>query len=160
AADHGARIINLSLGGPSTSSSLQSAINYAWSKNIVIVAAAGNAGNSTPEYPAACSNVVAVSATDSNDALASFSSYGSDVALSAPGVNITTTTMDGGYGTVSGTSFSSPIVSGLVALMATINPQLSNAQLVDLLKKNTDDLGAAGYDTYFGYGRVNAYKAV
>jgi thermitase len=160
AADHGARVINLSLGGPSSSSSLQSAINYAWSKNIVIVAAAGNGGNSTPEFPAACSNVVAVSATDSNDALASFSSYGSDVSLSAPGVNIATTTMDGGYGSVSGTSFSSPIVSGVIALMASVNPQLSNAQLVDLLKKNTDDLGASGYDTYFGYGRVNAYKSV
>jgi thermitase len=160
AADHGARIINLSLGGPSSSSSLQSAINYAWNKNIVIVAAAGNAGTSTPQYPAACSNVVAVSATDSNDALASFSSYGSDVDLSAPGVNIATTTMDGGYGIVSGTSFSSPIVSGVLALMASVNPQLSNAQLVDLLKKNTDDLGAAGYDTLYGSGRVNAYKAV
>jgi hypothetical protein len=160
AADHGARIINLSLGGTSSSSSLQSAIDYAWNKNIVIVAAAGNAGTSTPQYPAACRNVVAVSATDSNDALASFSSYGSNVALAAPGVNIATTSMDGGYASVAGTSFSSPIVSGVVALMSSVNPQLSNAQLVDLLKKNTDDLGAAGYDVYYGSGRVNAYKAV
>jgi subtilisin family serine protease len=160
AADHGARIINLSLGGPSSSSSLQSAIDYAWSKNIVTVAAAGNSGNNTLQYPAACNHVVAVSATDSNDALASFSSYGTDVALSAPGVNIATTSMDGGYVSVSGTSFSSPIVSGVVALMATVNPQLSNAQLVALLEQNTDDLGAVGYDTFYGNGRVNAYKAV
>jgi len=160
AADHGARIINLSLGGPSSSSSLPSAIDYAWNKNVVIVAAAGNSGNNTLQYPAACNHVVAVSATDSNDALASFSSFGADVALSAPGVNIATTSMDGGYVSVSGTSFSSPIVSGVVALMASVNPQLSNAQLVDMLKQNVDDIGSAGYDTFYGYGRVNAYKAV
>jgi subtilisin family serine protease len=160
AADHGARVINMSLGGTSSSSTLQSAINYAWNKNCVLIAAAGNGGNNVLNYPAACQNVVAVSATDQNDALAYFSSYGSDVALAAPGVSIATTTMDGGYGSVSGTSFSSPIVSGVVALMASVNPQLSNTQLVNMVKTNVDDLGAAGYDQYFGYGRVNAYKAL
>jgi thermitase len=83
AADRGARIINISIGGSSASSTLQSAVNYAWSKGAVVFAAAMNNANSTPMYPAACTNVVAVSATTQSDALASFSSFGSWVDLSA-----------------------------------------------------------------------------
>ncbi len=159
AADRGARVINLSLGGTSSSRTLQDAINYAWNKNAVIVAAAGNNGNSTPVYPAACTNVVAVSATNSSDTLPSWSNYGSYVDVAAPGESILTLYGADSYAYWSGTSFSSPITAGIVALMASANPQLSNAQLVDLLLKNSDDLGAPGYDVYYGYGRVNAYRA-
>jgi thermitase len=159
AADRGARIINMSLGGTSSSSSLQSAVDYAWSRNAVLIAAAGNDGTSSPRYPAACNNVVAVSATDSKDALASFSSYGSHLDVAAPGVNIVTTGLDG-YVSASGTSFAAPVVAGTVALMGSVNGQLSNVQLVDLLKKNAVDLGAPGFDNYFGHGRVDAYRAV
>ncbi len=162
AADHGARIINLSLGSTTASSTLQSAVDYAWGKNCVIVAAAGNNGTSDPVYPGACQNVLAVSALRSDDTLASWSSYGSFVSLCAPGDSIWTTILDPAtlYGYVSGTSFASPIVAGVAALVASANPQLSNAQIVDVLKQNADDLGTAGYDIYFGYGKVNAYKAV
>jgi subtilisin family serine protease len=159
-ADRGAKIINLSLGGTGTSSTLQSAVSYAWNKGSLLVAAAGNNGTSTTVYPAAYPNVVAVSATTSSDTLASFSSYGSFVDLSAPGQDITTSWINGGYVTISGTSFSSPLTAGVAALALSRNPALSNAQLSSLLTANTDDLGAVGYDTFFGTGRLNAAKVV
>jgi len=158
-ADHGARIINMSLGGTSSSRTLQDAVNYAWNKQCVLIAAAGNNGNNTAFYPAACTNVVAVSATDSADAHPTWSNYGSYVDVSAPGVDIFTLYGADQYAWWSGTSFSSPVTSGVVALMASVNSKLTNVQLVDLLVKNTDDIGAAGYDVYFGSGRVNAYRA-
>lgn len=160
AADHGAKIINLSLGGTTSSTTLQNAVNYAWSKGCVIVAAAGNSGSSSPEYPAACTNVIAVSATDSNDARPSWSNYGSYVDISAPGTNICTLYGSNQYANWNGTSFSTPVVSGVLALMASTNGNLNNSALVTALLNNTDDIGTAGYDAYFGYGRVNAYKAV
>src|SRR5450756_129380 len=160
AADHGARIINISIGGTSPSSSLQSAVNYAWNKGSVVFAAAGNGGSSTPYYPAGCDNVVAVSATDQSDALAGFSNYGSWIDLSAPGTDILTTSSGGGYGPHSGTSFSSPIAAGVGALALAVRPSLSASALVSLLEANSDDLGVAGFDPSFGWGRVNAYKAV
>ncbi len=160
AADNGARVINISLGKSSHSSTLQNAVNYAWNNGVVIVAAAGNGGDSTPMYPAALDNVIAASATDQSDDLASFSSYGDWVDLSAPGVSILTTSRGGGYGYRSGTSFSSPIIAGLAALVFSINPDLTNAQVVELMEQNSDDLGTPGYDIYFGYGRVNIYETL
>src|ERR1035437_65645 len=160
AADHGARIVNISISGTSPSSALQSAVNYAWNKGTVVFAAAGNSSNSTLNYPAACDNVVAVSATDMNDTLASFSNYGSWIDLSAPGNNILTTVSGGGYGTWWGTSFASPIAAGVSALALAVRPSLSASALVSLLETNSDDLGVPGFDPSFGWGRVNAYKAV
>ena len=160
AADHGARIINISLSGSTASSTLQSAESYAWNKGAVIFAAAGNSANSTPNYPAADPNVVAVSATDVNGTFASFSSYGSWIDLSAPGNNILTTMTGGGYGYWYGTSFAAPITAGVAALVLAQKPGLSNSALVALLEQNADDLGTPGWDQYFGYGQVNAYKAV
>jgi subtilisin family serine protease len=159
AADHGARIINMSLGGTSSSQTLQDAVNYAWNKRCVLIAAAGNNGNDVALYPGACNNVVAVSATDSSDLRPSWSNYGSYVDVCAPGVDIATLYGADQYGWWSGTSFSCPVTSGVVALMASANPQLSNTQLVELVIKNSDDIGAAGYDVYYGYGRVNAFRA-
>ncbi|MBE0545064.1 MAG: S8 family serine peptidase [Verrucomicrobia bacterium] len=162
ATDHGARVINISLAGSSASSTLQNAINYAWSRNVVIVAAAGNDGNTQPRYPAASQNVIAVSATDANDRRAAFSSYGSFITLAAPGTNIWTTRRSAStpYGPVYGTSFASPVVAGLAALVASANPLLSNTQIVSLLKFNADDLGAAGRDIVYGYGRVNGFSTL
>jgi len=160
ATDKGARIINLSLGGTSSSKTLQDAVNYAWNRNVILVAAAGNNGNDTPVYPAACKNVVAVSATNSSDGRPSWSNYGSYVDVSAPGVSVLTLYGADGYAYWNGTSFSSPVTAGVVALMASANPSLSNAGIVDALLKNSDDIGAAGYDVYFGHGRVNARRAV
>lgn len=160
AADHGAKVINMSIGGSSYSSSLQNAVNYAWNKGVVLVACAMNTGSNTPYYPAALNNVLAVAATDSGDNRASWSNYGTWIDVSAPGVSIYSTTNGGGYGTGSGTSFSTPQVAGLAALIMSRNPALSNSQVVELIKQNSDDLGSSGYDPYYGSGRINVYRAL
>jgi hypothetical protein len=160
AVDHGVRIINMSITGSTVSSTLQSAVDYAWSKGAVIFAAAGNSGSTSPTYPAACNHVLAISATEPTDTLASFSNHGSWIKLSAPGDIILTTQMGGGYGNWWGTSMASPIAAGVGALALSANPSLTNAQLVTLLETNSDDLGTPGFDQFYGYGRVNAYKAV
>ncbi len=123
AADHGAQIINMSLGGPIKSKVLEDAVNHAVSKGVIIVAAAGNSGKAVG-YPAAYPGVIAVSATDSNDNIAWFSSRGPQIALAAPGVNVTQQTIcDGGknkcemFGTFNGTSMASPHVAGVAAMV-------------------------------------------
>jgi thermitase len=160
AADHGARVINISLGWTGYTLTMESAVNYAWNKGLVIVASAGNYGSNSPIYPAALNNVVSVSATDSADNLASWSTYGPTVGVAAPGVAIYTTANGGGYHSVSGTSFSAPIVSGLAALILSVNPNFTNKQVVDMIRNNADDKGSAGFDQYFGYGRVNVYRSL
>jgi thermitase len=162
AVDQGARIINLSIAGASSSLTLQEAINYAWERNVIVVAAAGNNGTADLQYPASCQHVVSVSATEPDDSRAPFSSYGNHIALSAPGDNIWTTQRDLGnpYGSWRGTSFASPVVAGVAALVASANASLSNTQIVSLLEQTADDLGTPGGDPFFGYGRVNAFRAV
>jgi subtilisin family serine protease len=153
-------VINISLGGKDRSQALQDAVDYAWAKGVVIVASAMNQSTSTPYYPAACNHVIAVSATDRYDTLASFSNYGDWITLSAPGANILTTSRGGGYGYWSGTSFSSPLTAGVAALVLSVNPSLTNADVVNILEQTADDEGAQGFDQYYGWGRVNAAKAV
>ncbi|MDO8452519.1 MAG: S8 family serine peptidase, partial [bacterium] len=114
ATDQGARIINLSLGGGSDSETLKKAVRFALSKGGLIVAAAGNNGNNAPFYPASYPGVLAVSASDQQDNLASFSSYGSNIFTASPGVGITSTVPGGDYKTYSGTSMSAPHLSGLL----------------------------------------------
>ena len=163
AVENGAKVINMSIAGSSSSQALQDAIDYAWTNNVVVVAAAGNNATNTPMYPAACDHVLSVSATANDDSLAYFSSYGTYVKISAPGTMIWTTQRDlnhpygGGW---QGTSFASPIVAGVAALVISANPTLSSDQVISVLEQSADDLGAAGYDPYFGYGRVDALRAV
>jgi thermitase len=160
AADHGAKVINLSYGGENYSSTLQSAVDYAWSKGAVVVASAANYSTDTPYYPAACNHVVAVSATNTSDQLTTFSNYGNWVDVAAPGVSIYTTSRGGGYGAYSGTSFSSPVTAGLLALIFSANPSLTNQDVLDILTQNTDDLGAPGFDSTFAHGRINVSKSL
>lgn len=160
AVNNGAKVINISLGGSSYSSTLDNAVNYAWNNGALVFASAANYNTSTPYYPAACANAVAVAATDSADNKASFSNYGNWIALTAPGVSILTTSNGGGYGYWNGTSFSSPITAGLAALIWSANPQLTHQQVLDVLKSTADDLGASGFDSVFGHGRINAYNAM
>ena len=157
AIDHGARVASISFDNLLSSSSILSAAQYMKSKNGLVVISAGNCGCNPNLTPSA--SVIAVSATDSNDQMASWSSYGSYVAMSAPGVSIFTTTMGGGYGQVSGTSFSSPIVAATVALMMSANPGLANTKIESLLYSTASDFGAPGRDIYYGFGRVNAAAA-
>jgi thermitase len=164
AADHGAKVINVSYGGPTASATLQSAIDYAWSKGAVFFASAGNNNTDVVLYPAGAANAISVAATQaastaSGDIKAGYSSFGSSVDISAPGSNIVTI-YGASFAGWSGTSFSSPLAAGLAALVWSVNPALSNAQVVDLMLKNSDDLGATGWDPYYGAGRINVAKTL
>lgn len=158
AADRGARVANASFASLYSSSSVQSAAQYMKSKGGLFVVAAGNSG--TNDGSPAITSMIPVSATDSNDAKTSWSSFGSYVAVAAPGAGIWTTTSSGGYAAVSGTSFSSPITAGVVALMMAAKPTLSAGQVENLLYSTAVDLGAAGRDSSYGYGRIDAAAAV
>jgi subtilisin family serine protease len=157
AADHGARIANVSF-AVYGAHALNSAAQYFASKGGVVFAAAGN--DSFVHTDVANPWVISVGATDASDRLASFSSTGPYVDLSAPGIDITTTVMGGGYGPVSGTSFSSPIAAGVAGLVFGANAALSPTQVGDLLSANAEDFGPLGYDAGYGWGRVNAANAV
>ena len=157
AADNGAKVANVSY-AVSGSATVQSAAQYMRSKGGVVVVSAGNTGALVGD--AAHSSMLTVSATDSNDARASWSSYGSYVDLAAPGVSIYATTRGGGYANVSGTSFSSPITAATVALMMAANKSLTPADIDRILTSTAVDLGTAGYDQYYGHGRIDAAKAV
>src|SRR6266545_2835636 len=168
AADHGARIINLSLGGKAPDGTIMhDAIIYATSKGVLVVAAAGNLGDATPHYPAAFPEVLAVGATDNTGALTDFSTSGDWVDVSAPGFQITSTffyTQDPAYhdyyATGDGTSFSSPLVAGIAAIVRTRFPSLTPAQVIARIKASARDAGPRGIDPYHGYGFVHAYAAL
>lgn len=158
AADHGAKVVNVSYNGVSGSSTVQSAAQYLRGMGGVVVVAAGNSG--ALENIAANDSLLTVAATDQNDARASFSSYGSYVDLAAPGVSVYTTTVGGGYSNASGTSFSSPVVAATAALMLSANAKLTPADVDRILKSTTLDLGTSGFDQYYGAGRVDAARAM
>jgi hypothetical protein len=157
AADHGARIANLSFPVQS-SASTQAAAQYFVNKGGVVFNSAGNYATLDSTPPS--SSLVSVSATGNTDVIASWSSYGPYVDLAAPGVGIWTTSLGGGYSAVSGTSFSSPLSAGVAALMMSVNRGLAPSQIVSLLESSAVDLGSGGYDYDYGYGRVNAAAAV
>jgi thermitase len=154
ATDHGARVINMSLGFTSSSTTLQSAVQYAHNRNVVIVAAAGNYGNSAPIYPAAYPEVLGVAGTDSNDQLYSWSDYGSWVKLSAPGCNFAAG-MNSWYGTFCGTSAAAPALAGVAGLLASYAPAASNAQVEQALESTATSLRGV-----VQYGRIDAYRAL
>jgi subtilisin family serine protease len=154
AADHGARIANISYSGVAGSAAIQSAANYMKSKGGLVFVAAGNAGIN--ENIAPTMSMIAVSATDSTDTKTSWSSYGSYVALAAPGAGIWTTSKGGIYQAWNGTSFASPVAASVAALVMAARPDLTPAQVESLLESTARDLGSAGRDTLYGYGRVNA----
>ncbi|MCW5850450.1 MAG: S8 family serine peptidase [Anaerolineae bacterium] len=157
AADQGVKVINMSLGGRYGAASMESAINYAWSKGVVVVCAAGNDASPSPSYPAAYENCISVVATDSSDRRASFSNYGSTVDVSAPGAGILSTVRGGKYEAWSGTSMASPNAAGVAALVWAAHPDWTNAQVRAALENTADNVGSANE---FGHGRLNAYRAV
>jgi thermitase len=160
AADQGAKVINMSFGGTSPCDAEASALAYAWNKGTVLVASAGNSSSSTPTFPAAYPNVLSVSATQSDDSIASYSNFGSWISVAAPGSNIVTTYNNGGYAGFSGTSAAAPVVAGVAALVIAANRSLSNTQVESIIEQNADDLGTPGFDDLYGWGRVNSYRAV
>jgi subtilisin family serine protease len=160
AADNGARVINMSLGSPDYSYALADAVDYAYGKNVLIVAAAGNDGLESILYPAALPHVMAVGATDKIDGRASFSNYGNALDIVAPGVNIFSTLWDNSYTYLSGTSMATPHVAGVAALVLSLHPEYTNDQVEKVLKAGCVDLGNPGWDPYYGYGRVDALAAL
>ncbi len=166
AADNGAQIINLSLGGKYTSQVMLDAVNYAYGKGALVVASAGNSNSTKASYPAYYTNAFAVAATTKSDARAYYSNYGSWVDIAAPGggdtkMAFTSTdegiwsTIPGSYGYKSGTSMAAPVVSGAAALVLAKYPTLTNAQLRARLQAKGDTLSWASY-----MKRLNANRAV
>lgn len=160
AADNGAWIISMSLGGSSGSSEAEAAVNYAHGKGVLVVAAAGNTGSRFVLYPAAYANCYAVSATTHTDALASFSSYGPQIDVAAPGESVYSSLPGNRYDYWSGTSMACPHVTGLAALTWSLDPGLSRDELWRIVYSTADDKGATGWDERFGWGRINADRAM
>ncbi|WMW43530.1 minor protease Epr [Bacillus subtilis] len=156
---NGMDIVNMSLGTTSDSKILHDAVNKAYEQGVLLVAASGNDGNGKPvNYPAAYSSVVAVSATNEKNQLASFSTTGDEVDFSAPGTNITSTYLNQYYATGSGTSQATPHAAAMFALLKQRDPAETNVQLREEMRENIVDLGTAGRDQQFGYGLIQ-YKA-
>jgi subtilisin family serine protease len=155
-----ANIINMSFAGPKDPA-LSRSLAAARQKGIVLIAAVGNAGpKSPPLYPAADANVIAVTATDSDDQLFKASNRGNHIAVAAPGVDILLPSPGGGYQVSSGTSFAAAHVSGIAALILERNRDLKHDAVRKILTSSAKDLGPKGRDIYFGAGLADAYQAV
>ena len=139
---------------------LTTAIKYAVDHNVVVVVAAGNSGNSGVSIPGCISYATTVGAVNNKDRVASFSGRGKALDIVAPGVSLYSTVLGTAYASYSGTSMATPIVSGIVALMKTAHPSYTPAQVENKLFTTAKDLGKAGKDTSYGYGRVDAHSAV
>jgi subtilisin family serine protease len=157
AVDNGADVISMSWGSTGKSTALEDALDYAYSKGVVLVAAAGNDNGNSKFYPAGYDNVIAVAATDSDDEKTGFSNYGSWIDVAAPGIGIFSTRLSENYGYMSGTSASCPHVTGLVGLILSKNPSFTEEEVRTIIHSTTDDVNS---DDYIGIGRINAYKAI
>ncbi|TFH13182.1 MAG: peptidase S8 [Lentisphaerales bacterium] len=158
-------VISMSLGTDSDVQALREACDAAYAAGLLIVAAAGNDGDGTEgtdevDYPAAYESVCAVGATDLDDGHPAWSSDGNSVELAAPGVKVVSTYKGGEYGSGDGTSAACPHVSGVVALVLSLSPDMSPAEVRTLLEQTAEDLGSAGRDGFFGSGLVDAEAAV
>ncbi|KAF5057560.1 Subtilase family protein [anaerobic digester metagenome] len=160
AADNGADVISMSLGADGPSQIVEEACRYAWEKGCVLVAASGNDGATRVIYPAAYDTVIAVGSVGKTGSRSTFSNYGTNLDLVAPGESILSTTPGNTYGQKSGTSMACPHVSGVAALLLSHYPGMSNLEVRNRLTETADDLGAAGKDTRYGYGLVNAFAAL
>ncbi len=166
AADRGADVINLSLGGPGESAVLEDALEYAVDLGSVVVVSAGNDGTEEPQYPAGYAStvpgVIAVGATDDQGYLTRFSSWGDHVSVVAPGVQIVGPSFASStaYESGSGTSFSAPLVSGVAAMVARSNPAWTPAQVADRIRATARDAGPLGADPYYGHGVLDAAAAL
>lgn len=160
AIDNGARIINMSFGDEVASPLLRDVIHYAHSRNVVLIASAGNSSSDRIHFPSGFAETISVGATTKTDQLANFSNYGSSVDLVAPGQDVLTTSRDNGYDLFSGTSASAPFVSALAALILSQRPHLSNQAIRGLLVSTATDLGQPGWDILFANGRIDAGNAL
>lgn len=167
AADNGAGVASMSWGISGTAANLamlRSAVEYAHGRGVVMVASTGNVPGAEIGYPAAWPEVMAIGGTDNRDRLALFSTTGPAMDMVAPGASIMTTvdqsTNPNGFALENGTSFAAPMVAAVAAMVRGINPNLSASEVREILVGSSLDLGAAGYDPVFGWGRLNAHNAV
>ncbi len=159
AADNGANVINMSLGGPIGGLTIQRAVNYAYDKGVVLVASAGNTSGSIG-YPAKYEKVIAVGATDRQNERVWFSSYGPELTIMAPGWDIYSTELRNRYAYKSGTSMAAPHVAGLASLMLSIRPNLTPQEVTDYIIEGANDLGQPGWDEYYGHGLIDCEKTL
>lgn len=155
----GADVVNMSLGGGSSSTAEANAMQEFVDDGILLVAAAGNSGNNSLSYPASYDAVVSVAAVDSNERRASYSQYNNQVEIAGPGSSVYSTYPTNDYATLSGTSMASPHVAGAAALVWSAFPQCSNEQIRAALNVTAKDKGSAGRDDLYGYGIVQAADA-
>lgn len=160
AVDHGAHIVTMSLGVEGTSSSLANAVAYARVNDVVMVAAAGNDGTSVVSYPAAYPEVIAVGAIDNTNRRASFSNYGNNLDIVAPGVMIYSTQGGSSYQYLSGTSAAAPHVAGVAAVMLSVAPALEPIEVASIINQTATDISQPSYDPTTGWGIVNAFRAI
>jgi subtilisin family serine protease len=162
AADNGAAIINYSGGGWLYSSAFADAVAYAISRGVTVVTAMGNEGVALPKYPAAYPGVIAVASTNGRDQLSGFSTQGDHCSVAAPGETILSLSgsKNSGYVYMSGTSMATPYAAGVAALLKARTPSLTPAQIRSILEDSAVDLGTAGFDPEFGYGRIDAASAL
>jgi len=164
AADHGARILNISIGFTADNQTLRSAIQYAAGRGCVIVCSAGNVPTSPIVYPGRYPEVIAVGATDNRDALWAQSATGAELDLVAPGVDIVSTwhkaASPSTFAFQTGTSQAAPQVAGVAALVMSVAPELTAPQVRLILEVSVRDLGPPGWDDQHGYGRIDALRAV
>lgn len=155
----GSNVINMSLGGGGFMQMFQDEINKATNQGVLVVAAAGNSGQSGLEYPASYENVLSVASIDINKNRSSFSTYNNMVDISGPGSDVQSTIPNNGYQSYSGTSMACPHVAGVAALVWSHAPQTPVSEFQQILKDTAEDLGVNGYDSFYGYGLVDAKKA-
>lgn len=160
AVDNGAKIINLSLGGTNYDNYLKEAVDYAIKKGCIIVAAAGNRGSYRPTYPAAFEGVIAVAAVDSNNQLCNFSNFGRYIDIAAPGLDIYSTSSNGGYEYRSGTSMACAFVAGTIALVWGGSPDKTPQEIENIIKDSAKKVDISPVITYdIGSGVIDAYSA-
>jgi serine protease len=158
-ADNGARVINMSLGGTAAKSEGDLIAKLVQTKNMLVVASAGNSGNTVLNYPASYPDSISVAAVDQSLNKAGFSNFNKEVDLTAPGVGVRSTIVGNQYGLKDGTSMSSPHVAGAAAKIWAARPQCTNKQVREALEKTAIDLGAKGRDDNFGHGLVQVKSA-
>jgi len=159
AVDHNAKVVLLSLGEPVYTPFMKEAVDYAEEKGVLVVAASGNEGDRL-NYPAAFPNVLSVGAVNQDDHYASYSNYGQQLDVVAPGEGIFTTKLGGDYTSNTGTSMAAPQVAGLAALLLQKYPHMKPSEIINFIKFTADDVGESGWDIRTGFGRINVEKAL
>ncbi|MFY9232899.1 MAG: S8 family serine peptidase [Fimbriimonadaceae bacterium] len=160
AADNGANIATMSLQYYTGAQSFQNSVNYAYGQGVLLIAATGNSQGRRVAYPAKFANCYAVGATNHTDARASFSNYGPEIDVVAPGENVYSCIPGNSYAYYSGTSMATPHTSGLASLIWSFDRGLTNDEVFDVIRDTAEDKGAGGWDEQYGWGRINARRAL